>query len=68
LTEKLGGYTEYFGFYPAGAETVRVRHYFNGGLTYSFTNNIQWDIRGGRGLNDAADEYFVGTGFVLRIH
>lgn len=68
LTEKLGGYTEYFGIYPAGADTARVQHYFNGGFTYSFSNDIQWDIRGGKGLNDSADDYFVGTGLVLRFH
>ena len=68
LTDKLGGYTEYFGFYPAGAETMRVQHYCNGGLTYSITNDVQWDIRAGKGLNDAADDYFVGTGLVLRFH
>jgi hypothetical protein len=66
LTEKLGGYTEYFGFFPSGADTARTQHYFNGGFTYSFSNDIQWDIRAGKGLNAAADDYFVGTGLVLR--
>lgn len=66
LTDKLGGYTEYFGFFPAGADTVRPQHYFNGGLTYSISDDIQWDIRAGKGLNDAADDYFVGTGLVIR--
>ncbi len=68
LTEKLGGYTEYFGFYPAGADSARVQHYFNGGLTYSINNEVQWDIRGGKGLNATADDYFFGTGLVLRFH
>jgi Putative MetA-pathway of phenol degradation len=68
LAEKLGGYTEYFGFYPAGADTARVQHYFDAGLTYSLTNNVQWDIRGGKGLNSVADDYFVGTGLVLRFY
>lgn len=66
LAERLGGYTEYYGFYPSGADTDRVEHYFNGGLTYSISNDIQWDIRGGKGLNDAADDYFVGSGLVIR--
>jgi hypothetical protein len=66
LAEKLGGYTEYFGLYPSGADTIRPEHYFNGGLTYSFTDDIQWDIRAGKGLNSAADDYFAGTGLVLR--
>ena len=55
-------------FYPAGADTARVQHYFDGGFTYSITNDIQWDIRGGKGLNAVADDYFAGTGLVLRFH
>jgi Putative MetA-pathway of phenol degradation len=66
LTDRLGAYTEYFGLYPSGADTEPVQHYVNGGFTYSISNDIQWDIRGGNGLNDAADDYFVGTGLVLR--
>lgn len=66
LTDKLSAYTEYYGFYPAGADTARVEHYFNGGFAYGITNDIQWDIRGGQGLNDAADDYFFGTGLTVR--
>ena len=66
LTDNLGGYTEYYGFYPSGADTAGVEHYFNGGFAYSLNNDIQLDIRGGKGLNDAADDYFVGTGIVVR--
>ncbi len=66
LAERLGGYTEYFGLYPNGADSVRTQHYFNGGITYSFTDDIQWDIRAGKGLNSASDDYFLGTGLVLR--
>ncbi len=66
LTERLGGYTEYYGFYPSGAETQQVEHYFDGGLTYLINNDIQYDIRAGKGLNDAADDYFFGTGLTIR--
>jgi Putative MetA-pathway of phenol degradation len=66
LAERLGAYTEYFGLYPSGADTERVQHYVNGGFTYSISNDIQWDIRAGYGLNDAADDYFLGTGLVFR--
>lgn len=67
-TEKLGSYTEYFGFYPTGADSVSPTHYFNGGFTLSLNNDMQLDIRGGKGLNDPADDYFLGTGLVLRFH
>ncbi len=67
LTDKLGAYTEWFALFPSGADTVKPVHYFDGGFTYQFTNNLQWDIRGGVGLNDEADDFFVGSGFVIRV-
>ncbi len=66
LTDRLGAYTEYYGFYPANADTDRPENYFNGGLTYLISDNVQYDIRGGVGLNDNADDYFVGTGLTVR--
>lgn len=68
LTERLGAYTEWFAFFPHGADTARTQHYFDGGFIYRFTNDVQWDIRGGVGLSDAADDYFVGTGLSIRFH
>ncbi len=67
LAEKVGGYTEYFGFYPSGANTERVQHYADAGLTYRMTPDMQFDIRAGIGLNDASADYFVGTGYSIRI-
>jgi hypothetical protein len=66
LAERVGAYTEYYGFYPSGADTASPEHYFNGGLTYLINNDMQWDIRGGTGLNDEADDYFFGTGVSIR--
>jgi hypothetical protein len=66
LTEKLSAYTEWFVFAPAGADFARTEHYFDGGFTYSVTNNLQLDIRAGVGLNDAALDFFSGTGLVAR--
>lgn len=66
LTDRVGAYTEYFGLYPTGATTALPENYFNGGFTFLVTNNLQLDIRAGVGLNDAADDYFLGSGFVIR--
>jgi hypothetical protein len=66
LTEKLGLYTEWFALFPHSADTAAVEHYFNFGFTWLISNDIQWDIRYGRGLNGAADDYFVGTGLSVR--
>ncbi len=67
LAEKVGAYTEYFGFYPSGASTERVQHYTDAGITYRPTPNMQFDIRAGIGLTDASDDYFIGTGYSIRI-
>jgi Putative MetA-pathway of phenol degradation len=66
LTEKFGGFTEWFAFFPTSADTEKSQYYFDGGIFYRFTQDVQWDIRSGVGLNDAADDYFVGTGLSLR--
>jgi len=68
FTEKLGSYTEWFAFMPAGAtsEGVTAQHYLNGGFTYKLTNNFQLDIRAGVGLSRSADDFFGGTGFGYR--
>lgn len=83
LTEQLGAYTEWFGFFPAGSAaaavehsfnpslpaviaTPEVEHYFNGGFTYLLSDDMQFDIRAGVGLNSAAVDYFLGTGLSVR--
>jgi hypothetical protein len=66
LGEKLGAYTEWFVFLPAGAETARTQHYLDGGLTYSVTNDLQLDVRVGKGISSAADDLFAGVGAVVR--
>jgi hypothetical protein len=66
LTDTVGAYTEWFVFIPSGADTARTEHYFNGGFSYLISNDIQFDIRAGVGLSDAADDYFLGTGLSIR--
>lgn len=67
-TEKLGSYTEWFAFFPAGATApgVTAQHYMNGGFTYKVTPNFQLDIRAGLGLSRSANDFFAGTGFGIR--
>ena len=67
LTEDVGAYTEWFAFFPSGADSEQVQHYIDGGFTYQPTPDMQFDIRAGLGLTDASDDYFVGTGFSIRI-
>jgi hypothetical protein len=41
-------------------------HYFDCGLTFQVNNDLQFDVRYGVGLNEAANDYFAGTGLVCR--
>ena len=66
FTDKLGGYYEWYCLIPDGADTEPVEHNMNGGITYLVHNNLQLDFRVGFGLNDKSDDYFVGTGLILR--
>ena len=66
LTDRIGAYSEWYGIFPSGADTVRPQHYYNGGFTYLINNDFQLDWRAGAGLNEFADDYFVGAGGAMR--
>jgi len=68
LTDNIGAYTEWFALIPNGADTAQIEHYANGGFTYLLSNDVQWDIRVGTGLNDQAIDFFAGTGLTIRFH
>lgn len=65
LSERTGVFLEYFGFFPGGSGRADS-HYVNAGATYLINNDVQWDGRVGKGLNGAADDYFVGLGAARR--
>lgn len=66
ITDRLGTYGEWFTLQPSGADTVLPEHYVDGGFTYLITNDMQFDVYGGYGLNDVADDYFIGSGLSVR--
>ena len=66
ITERVGTYAEWFVLAPDGADSNPTENYFNGGLTFLVTENLQFDVRSGVGLNDAADNFFTGAGFSIR--
>ncbi len=65
LTDRLGTYVEYYGFYP-NAHHSDCAHTLNGGFTYLITNDLQLDIRSGFGLNEEADDLLAGVGLSWR--
>ncbi|GIS60629.1 MAG: hypothetical protein CM1200mP2_28540 [Planctomycetaceae bacterium] len=66
LSDHIGLYTEWFTLMPNGADTAEVEHYFNGGFTLLLSNDVQFDIRAGHGLNQASDDFFAGIGLSVR--
>jgi hypothetical protein len=66
LTKQLQAYDEWYVLSPSGQTIERTQHYMDGGFAYHLTNNIQFDIEAGVGLNAAANNFFVGTGGTFR--
>lgn len=69
FTDPLSGFVEWYAFFPSSAvaSDISPEHYFDGGFTYLLNDNLQLDVSAGVGLNDAADDYFVGAGLSLRL-
>jgi len=62
LTEKLGMFIEYVGVAGDGAYEASG----NLGFTWAATENLQWDIAVGVGLNDAAEDLSIAQGVTFR--
>ena len=67
LGARHGLFAEWFASFQGNAVEPRTEHYFNAGLTGLITDDLQWDIRAGAGLNDPAEDLFLGTGLSVRI-
>ena len=64
VTETVGMFLEFFGELP---EDRLAQHSFDGGFTYMVNPSVQLDIEAGLGLNRAAEDWFIGTGIVVRL-
>ena len=64
VTEKLGVFVEVFGEVGLSAEDSPIS--VDGGLTWLLNDDSQLDLFTGAGLNNEADEFFVGLGYSLR--
>lgn len=62
LSGRVGSYAEWFGIFDGDSD----QHYLNGGLTLAATDDLQFDVRLGKGLNTGAEDLFVGTGVSVR--
>lgn len=66
VSKRVGGYTEYFGFTPLGGGDNRGSGYFNTGLCFYPTPNVQFDCLYGVRLSQRVNENFTGAGFSTR--
>jgi hypothetical protein len=65
FTNNLSAFIEVFGnYYPS----FYPEHFYDGGLTYLFTENIQIDISGGSKFSSNNSIWFVSTGLSLRFN
>ena len=56
---------EFYGDIPLNASGTPANS-FDTGFTYLIRDNLQFDIAGGIGLSDDADDWFVGAGVSYR--
>ena len=63
LTDKIGCYTEFYGFIPA---EKKAEHRFDCGLTYLINNDFMVDISGGFRLTENAPKNYISLGLSYR--
>lgn len=61
IKDNIGVFGEFYGNFPEGNNKADIR--FDTGITYLVLDNIQFDLSGGIGLNEAAPDFFIGAGF-----
>jgi hypothetical protein len=66
LLPHLGAYVEYVGVSPISTDRTYLA-YFDTGLTYAITQNMQFDVGVNLGLSSRADDYTLFTGFSFRL-
>jgi hypothetical protein len=66
IDERWNSFVELFGFAPMGGPDPTV-HLVDAGFTFLSSPTVQLDLSGGVGLNDSADDWFVGTGLSIRL-
>ena len=67
LGDRHGLYGEWFAIVHEESEGRWTEHYLDSGLTWLITDDLQWDIRAGFGLNESAEDLFFGTGLAVRL-
>lgn len=63
LTDRIGGFVELMTEAPSVGDNALT---FHTGFTYGFSDDVQFDLHGGTGLNDAGGDAFFGAGLAIR--
>lgn len=66
LCEKLLLFNEFVLIWPEGALTAQTQYYEHAGMHIFIRPNLQIDLHAGVGLNQAADNFFGGSGLSWR--
>ena len=61
--DSCSAYIEYFGIH---VENNGPQHNLNGGVSWLYSNDLQFDVNLGLGLNDRAPDGYVGFGAAYR--
>lgn len=64
ITSRWNTFVEYYGTVNSGG--VSDQHSVDGGLSFLVNDNLQLDLSAGGGLDAAAPDWFVSTGFAWR--
>jgi hypothetical protein len=64
--DRWGAFIELAGAIPLGGPNSPA-HVFDSGFTYLASDNVQLDMSAGVGLNDHADDWFMGAGLSFRL-
>jgi len=66
ITDRWSSFVEYFGLFETQKADAVDQHYMDGGITYLWNDNLQFDFSVGFGLNGDADDFFSGSGVSMR--
>ena len=59
-------FSEVAGIWPHGSFTAKPQYIYQGGMQYYPNDDLTLYFQAGAGLNEAADNFFVGGGFAVR--
>lgn len=66
LSNRFGAFIESFGAFGL-TESLGASHSLDGGFTFLASDALQFDVNVGVGLNETAEDWFIGGGFAFRL-